>query len=66
MTQRRDSRRRERPPTRALEAAIARGDWERIALHTFVSIAEMLRIEPAATIDDLLALLESPEARDDG
>jgi hypothetical protein len=54
---------RNAPPPRygALALAIERGEWERIALHTFVSIAEALRIDPRASIDDLLALLEEDE-----
>jgi hypothetical protein len=38
--------------------AIDRGEWERIALHLFVTMAEWLRTDPDATIDDLLAILE--------
>jgi hypothetical protein len=65
LTGRRDQRRGVRPAQSALAAAVARGEWERIALQTFVSIAERMRVSPA-TIDDLLSLLEALEDGDDG
>jgi hypothetical protein len=65
MNNHRDSRRRHRPGGAALALAIERGEWERIALHTFVSIVQALRVEPSATIDDLLALLEPPKGQRD-
>ena len=43
--------------TRALAMAIERGEWERIALHLFVALAELVRADPAATIDDVIELL---------
>ncbi len=64
MTRQPHRRRRGQPRTHALTTAIARGEWERIALFTLVTIAEMVRIDPTVTIDDVLALFE-PEGRDD-
>ena len=49
----------------ALALAIERGEWERILYHLFVALAEALRIDRQATIDDLLELLEGEAARDD-
>ena len=57
--------RRTVPSGYALAIAIDRGDWERVALYVFVGIAETLRSEPDATIDDLLALLEAREGADE-
>ena len=47
----------------ALALAIERAEWERIALHLFVVLAEALQAEGRATIDDLIDLLE--DAADD-
>jgi hypothetical protein len=46
----------------ALTVAIERGEWERIVLHMFMALTQMLRSDHGATIDDLIDLLES--ARD--
>jgi hypothetical protein len=47
-----------------LAIAIERREWERILLHMFVALAEGLRADPDATIDDLLALLEGEGGAD--
>lgn len=47
----------------ALEMAIERAEWERIALHLFVVLTDALQAEGRATIDDLIDLLE--DAADD-
>ena len=61
--------RRHQPQTMRAEDALARAihrrEWERVMLYVFVGIAETLRSEPYATIDDLLALLEDREATDE-
>ena len=64
MTRRRP-RRRTTTDGVALAISIDRGEWERVALNVFVAIAETLRGDPGATIDDLLDLLEDRGASDE-
>jgi hypothetical protein len=49
----------------ALDRAVRRNDWERVALALLIALAAAARKAPPGTIDDLLALLSGEEARDD-
>ena len=49
----------------ALALAIERAEWERIALHLFVALADALREDGRPTIDDLIDLLEDGSEADD-
>jgi hypothetical protein len=49
----------------ALDRAVRRNDWERVALALLIALAAAARNAPPGTIDDLLALLSGEEARDD-
>ena len=49
----------------AIEQAIRRNEWERIALALLIALAAAARNAPPGTIDDLLALLSIEEAADD-
>lgn len=41
----------------ALDRAVAREDWEAVALYLLVAFARIVRETPAGTLDDLLAVL---------
>jgi hypothetical protein len=41
----------------ALDRAVAREDWEAVALYVLVAFARIVRETPAGTLDDLLAVL---------
>jgi hypothetical protein len=49
----------------ALDRAVRRNDWERVALALLIALAAAAREASPGTIDDLLALLSGEEARDD-
>ena len=49
----------------ALALASERAEWERIALHLFVALADALREDGRPTIDDLIDLLEDGSEADD-
>jgi hypothetical protein len=49
----------------ALERAVRRNEWERVALALLIALADAARRAPPGTIDDVLALLSDEEGRDD-
>jgi hypothetical protein len=54
------------PRDAALARAIARRDWERIALSILLAAVRTTQRLPPATLEDVLALLDdAPGARDD-
>lgn len=50
--------------TTALERAIQRNDWERVALALLVALAAAARVAPPGRIDELLDALSGEEPAD--
>lgn len=48
----------------AMSRAVRNREWERLSLYLLIAVARTARAMPPGTVDDVLALLDSPEASD--